>query len=138
MARLKLVRGLPGSGKSTYAKNLLAKGVCQVHYEADTFFMTNEGFYDFDATKLYQAHKWCYDKVKQSLSLGLDVVVSNTFTRKREVRPYQELCAELGCELEIVTLTHNYGSIHDVDEATMSKMKKRFISHGQLSGAATW
>lgn len=132
MAKLKIVRGLPGSGKSTYAQNLLAQGVCQAHYEADMFFMTDDGFYNFDATKLYQAHQWCYNKVKQALSFGLDVVVSNTFTRKREVRPYQGLCAELGCELEIVTLTNNYGSIHDVDEDTMSKMKNRFVPHDQL------
>ena len=53
---LTLVRGLPGSGKSTFANWIWNEyAIC----EADKFFYDKEGNYNFDATKLSQAHKWC-------------------------------------------------------------------------------
>ena len=58
---LTLVRGLPGSGKSTFANTITNEfSVC----EADKFFYDKEGNYNFDATKLSQAHKWCRDEVE--------------------------------------------------------------------------
>lgn len=129
MAKLELVRGLPGSGKSTYAKQRVLDGFCHTHYEADMFFMTKDGFYAFDHSKLYQAHKWCFESVKKDLEKGLNVVVSNTFTRKREIRPFFNLCIELDCELDILTLKTSFGSIHDVHEETMNKMRQRFVDH---------
>ncbi len=50
---LYIVRGIPGSGKSTFAKQLVGADflVC----EADKYFMV-DGEYKFDATKLKQAH----------------------------------------------------------------------------------
>lgn len=129
MARLELVRGLPGSGKSTYAKQRVLDGFCHAHYEADMFFMTEDGVYVFDPSKLYQAHKWCFESAKNDLEKGLNVVVSNTFTRKREIRPFFNLCIELDCELDILTLENSFGSIHDVDAKTMNKMRQRFVDH---------
>ncbi len=58
---LTLLRGLPGSGKSTFA-NLITNefSIC----EADKFFTDKEGNYNFDATKLSQAHSWCREQVE--------------------------------------------------------------------------
>jgi predicted kinase len=46
MATLTIVRGLPGSGKSTYAKSLNV-----FHIEADMFCM-KDGKYEFDAERV--------------------------------------------------------------------------------------
>jgi Tfp pilus assembly pilus retraction ATPase PilT len=43
---LYLVRGIPGSGKSTFAKTLSGE-----YYEADMFFMV-DGEYKFDVAKI--------------------------------------------------------------------------------------
>lgn len=126
MAKLWVIRGLPGSGKSTYAKQLMLDGVCGAHYEADMYFMC-DGEYQFDATKLYRAHRWCLKSVKESLINGVDTVVSNTFTTRKELKPYLVLAAELGCEIEVITMTGEYGSIHDVSAETMQKMRNRFV-----------
>ena len=52
--RLILVRGIPGSGKSTFARSLGG-----VHYEADMFFLDEMSNYVFDVTKIKDAHSWC-------------------------------------------------------------------------------
>ncbi len=53
---LYIVRGIPGSGKSTFAKTLGGQ-----HYEADMFFIDENGVYNFDFTKIKDAHQWCID-----------------------------------------------------------------------------
>jgi len=58
--QLILLRGLPGSGKSTFA-NLLGG----IHVEADQYFI-QDGEYKFDASKLKQAHNWCKLRVEHS------------------------------------------------------------------------
>lgn len=120
MQKLTLIRGLPGSGKSTLAKTL---GI--PHYEADMFFM-KEGKYCFDASKLHQAHQWCLSSTKTALAAGSSVVVSNTFTTKKEMNPYIVLATEFGVELEILECTANFGSIHDVPEEALQRMRARW------------
>jgi len=44
--QLVLIRGLPGSGKSTMAKALAKSGF--KHFEADTYHLNDEGDYCFD------------------------------------------------------------------------------------------
>ena len=61
---LYIVRGIPGSGKSTLAKTLGGK-----HYEADMFFIDGEGHYNFDFTKIKDAHQWCQGMVKSDMIL---------------------------------------------------------------------
>ena len=43
---LYIVRGIPGSGKSTFAKTLGG-----IHIEADQYFVDGDGNYNFDGSK---------------------------------------------------------------------------------------
>jgi uridine kinase len=74
--RLVLIRGLPGSGKTTYAKNYFNG---HIHLEADMYFIESDGFYNWTAERLGKAHSWCFETTKIMLNNGYDVVVSNTF-----------------------------------------------------------
>lgn len=76
MANLVVIRGLPGSGKSTFAKTL-----GYYHFEADQYFTDLNDEYHFDPAKLKEAHEWCQNSVFEALNRGQDTVVSNTFTR---------------------------------------------------------
>ncbi len=55
-----------------------------------------------------------------------EIAVSNTFTRQWEIDPYIELAKEYGYKVEIVRMTGNYGSIHNVPESVIQSMQDRF------------
>lgn len=123
---LVLIRGLPGSGKTTLATKICLNNIYSKHFEADHYFMVN-GEYVFDANKLHEAHKWCLRSTKEALESGYKVVVSNTFTTEKELKPYFELAKELGIYPEVILCQSKFGSIHNVPEETLIKMKKRFL-----------
>lgn len=120
-----LIRGTPGSGKSTLAKSF-AKKFGYEHIEADMFFMV-DGEYQFDANHLHTAHEWCKEVVNTKLHYNTSVVVSNTFTTIKELRPYFEIAKEYNIVPTVILCQNQYGSVHNVPEETMLKMKKRFV-----------
>lgn len=123
MKKLILVRGLPGSGKSTYAREQ-AQHHGYTHVEADMYFENVNGGV-FDPTLLRDAHAWCQHQVRYSLQYGT-VIVSNTFTQRWEMQPYIAMAQALGIDVEIITMTGDYGSIHNVPQATIDKMRQRW------------
>lgn len=123
MSKLVLIRGLPGSGKSTMARVLALIGFA--HHEADHFFMV-DGEYKFDASKLQEAHAKCLADAGESLSLGMNVVVSNTFTRMWEMKPYLDLAASLGCRVHVITADGSYQNVHGVPSDVIDRMRERW------------
>lgn len=121
---LYLIRGLPGSGKSTLASNL-RHHLHALHYEADMYFGDN---YDFDVSRLRAAHMWCQHMTKEALAGGHSAIVSNTFTTKKELKPYFEIAKEYGLTPCVIHCENQYGSIHGVPEETMKKMKARWCN----------
>lgn len=126
MSSLTIIRGLPGSGKSTLAKQLLASRPNGFHVEADMFYINEKGVYVFDADKIHQAHKWCQAQAFNALAQGMDVIVSNTSTTYKEMKPYLEMAKSVGKIPTVITCTGEYGSIHNVPEETLERMRKRF------------
>lgn len=129
---LTLVRGLPGSGKSTFANTITNEfSVC----EADKFFYDKEGNYNFDTNKLSQAHKWCKEQVEIRMKDNQineqfypHIVVSNTFTKEWEMNEYFELAKQYGYMVFTIIVENRHGSksVHNVPEATMGNMLNRF------------
>jgi tRNA uridine 5-carbamoylmethylation protein Kti12 len=125
MKKLILLRGLPGSGKSTLATELGG-----VHYEADMYFVDDNGNYNFDPSRIKDAHAWCQNKVKLSMENGVEkIVVSNTFTMVWEMEHYNMLAEANGYRVHsvIVETTHNGKNIHNVPADKINQMKARFV-----------
>ena len=124
MLKLVLIRGVPGSGKTTLACQ--AYKTCYL-VEADQFFLNPEtGEYKFDPEKISEAHAWCQNRAKWYLKHGLNTVVANTFTRLWEMGYYVDLAKELGAELTVVRCEGRYPNSHGCPEEHVQKMRDRF------------
>ena len=131
---LYIVRGIPGSGKSTFAKKLVGEDflVC----EADKYFINEEnGKYEFDSSKIRDAHKWCQNLVETYMRDSLindqyyrEIAASNTFTQEWEMEPYFELAKKYGYKVFCVVVENRHGgtNVHEVPEEKLEQMRNRF------------
>jgi predicted kinase len=117
--KLYLIRGIPGSGKSTYSKTLGLRD----HYEADMWFEANGGY---DPRHISAAHSWCINKTREALIAGRDVVVSNTFTRHWEMNEYHKMAADVGATVVIKIMNGGWHNVHGVPDSVVQDMKNRF------------
>jgi predicted kinase len=127
-----LVRGLPGSGKTSFATAIWNDyAVC----EADKFFYDKEGNYNFDPTKLKEAHAWCKNEVESKMiehqnnqQYYPEIAVSNTFTQEWEMEDYFKLAEKYGYKVVSLIVENRHGgkNVHGVPEDKLEIMKNRF------------
>jgi predicted kinase len=123
-----IVRGIPGAGKSTFAKSIGA-----TFFEADMFHMEGN-LYKFDIKKIKEAHSWCQNQVRISMKnadskMGdYKIAVANTFTQEWEMEPYFEMAKEFGFKVFTLIIENRHGGVnqHNVPEETIEFMKNRF------------
>ena len=109
-----LLRGVPGSGKTTLGKTILR---CLSSDDpdvisADDFFVNEKGEYIFDPTKLKEAHaqsqQRCATKMKNEFSR---IVVANTFTQKWEMDAYYEMAERYNYRVFSLIVENRHGKI---------------------------
>ena len=126
MKHLYLIRGVSGSGKTSFVTSIAQstdRVIC-----TDDFFTNEFGEYIFDPTKLKENHLECQKKVGEWLSRGKTVFVHNTFTCEWEMKPYFDLAKEYEWRVHtiIVENRHDSDSIHNVPTETIKEQKERF------------
>ena len=121
---LLLVRGLPGSGKTTFASGYARQGWC--HVEADQFMVDDRGNYRFESLRLPEVHRLCFETAAEGLFAGRNVVVANTFIELWEMANYRHLADYLKVALVIHHCRGTYHSSHNVAPTTMATMRRRF------------
>ena len=122
MSKLILIRGLPGSGKSTMASKI-AVSTGALHVEAD-MWVDYSTPYSPEAAK--RAHAICQSQARNALVCGSSVVVSNTFTQVWEMQPYLDMAKQYRAQVEIITATGDYKSIHNVPDDVIQAMRDRW------------
>jgi predicted kinase len=126
-----LLRGLPGSGKTTLAKIILQLRSTDEPeiLSADDFFEDKEGDYNFDPTKLKEAHNYCQFRCSERMrQQKAKIVVANTFTQEWEMDEYFKMAERYNYRVHTVVVENRHGNenIHGVPEDKLQQMKNRF------------
>lgn len=124
-----IVRGVSGSGKSTFADFLVDS--MWMHdqrltqkFEADQWFIDNDE--PWNPRYLQTAHEWCQAEVRKSLQAGYITIVSNTTIRAKELDTYIDIANSLKVQYFVVVADGDYRNVHDVPESKVEKQASGF------------
>ncbi len=139
MKKLYLIRGVSGSGKTTLAKEMYeafrAANIRAIKVAADDYF-TGNGAYQFDTSKLGEAHAWCQEHVADGMRYDEyeAIIVHNTFTTEKEMHQYLQLAEMYDYDVTSLVVEHRHDnkSVHDVPDTTLSRQAKRLHNNIKL------
>ena len=123
-----LLRGLPGSGKSSLAQ-LLSENKSYPVLSIDSFFTNENGDYLFRFEENHKAYNYCESATKTCLENGIEkVFVDNTFTMEWEMEPYFKMAAYFNYYLFVITVEkhHSGKNIHQIPEEQLKKMAEKY------------
>ena len=132
---LVLIRGLPGSGKTTLAKAYLGQFTKSLlpwdrlrcaHFETDMFFY-RDGKYQYDPKLLDVAQRQCLAQTEAAMRDCLHIiVVSNNFIRLWEMELYIKLANAFGYTVQEIILSAPFQNVHGVPPEAIERMRKHF------------
>jgi predicted kinase len=102
--RLIIMRGIPGSGKSTVAQGLADKLDARVFSTDDYWYREDPMVYKWDADKIGEAHQWNQDRTESAMKVGYDVIIDNTNLDQYAADPYIKLAKQYGYRISVVTV----------------------------------
>ncbi len=124
-----LLRGLPGSGKTTLAAILSEAGKYPVHSVDSYFEREDTREYLFDYRENHLAYKQCTEQTRRSMELGCTkIIIDNTFTLDWEIAPYFKLAHDFQYRVFVLTVENYHGgeNIHGVSQAQLQKMAEKY------------
>ena len=138
MKRVVIMRGLSGSGKSTFASEIACESEHAVIVSADHFFeigLNRE--YHFDVMKLGKAHQACFRNFMEAVDDGVElIIVDNTNSSDMEISPYYLAGESFGYDVSILEIVCDAElaasrNSHGVPRGTIVKMAER-MAKGSL------
>jgi Holliday junction resolvasome RuvABC ATP-dependent DNA helicase subunit len=127
--KLIILRGAPGSGKTTFANRLISRcpaslrmGRGIVHWENDMFFLKN-GKYEWSKERLPDAIEWCNSNAIQSMMRGATVIVANTFIKHVHMAELINAADSLGIPHVVFRMTGKHKDINNVPKDIVENMR---------------
>jgi len=133
MAKLVVIRGLPGSGKSKKAHEIATEYKGTV-VSVDDYF-TVDGEYRFKDTEISRAYGYVEGKITALMSGGTETIIADGIHQsEKHIQSYRRLAEKFGYELEIQYPDGDIfdieqcfqHSIHKVPRRTIAKIAERF------------
>ncbi|XP_059694825.1 NEDD4-binding protein 2-like 2 isoform X1 [Haemorhous mexicanus] len=126
---LLILRGLPGSGKSTLSRVLLGQSCDGIVLSTDDYFRQQYG-YTYNAAQLGDAHEWNRKRAKQAMEQGKSpVIIDNTNTQAWEMKPYVEVALEKGYRVEF----HEPDTWWKFDPEELEKRNKHGVTREKIA-----
>jgi len=127
--RLQIIRGLPGSGKTTLALKMYPH---LLRLETDMYFYS-KGAYRFTLLRNELAVDWFREEVMRLCGHDIDFVVTGVFAAHTERLDFViEVALFAGYDVYIKTLTTQFKGIHAVPEEHFNAMKANFLPEKEL------
>lgn len=134
---LLILRGLPGSGKSTFSKAVIEEaeknGLTVRVYSTDNYWMIHGRF---NPDELPLAHAWNFNRAATAMIDGINVVIIDNTNIKREhfanyiafgqAHGYDVKERVVGEFTDKAVLEYYYRNIHDVPLHTIKRMAQEF------------
>lgn len=103
MGHVHILRGLPGAGKSTRAKELASsKNIKSVICSWDDYFYDKNGKFNYEDSKVAAAYGVCFKKFIESCQKGVSrIIVNNMNIYLHEIATYVEIAQAFNYSFEI-------------------------------------
>jgi predicted kinase len=118
---LVLVRGLPGSGKSTYVRY---KFFDYFYLEPDHITTCANGNYFFEPQLWNEIHDLTFKLADHVLAKSeKNVIISDVFEKKIDVNKYRELAKYHGVRFRVIKMNTLYLNVHKVPMTILQKFR---------------
>lgn len=123
-----IIRGLPGSGKSTLSAVLSENNKYPV-FSIDDYFTDDNGNYNFEFSENHKAYKHCESRTEEAMrSSHPKIFIDNVFSLEWEMEPYFKLAGLYNYRVHVITVENRHGAenVHQVSSGQIERMAAKY------------
>ena len=141
MKTVYVMRGISGSGKSTYVNEVLKKDHPSiVHISQDFFWVDESGNYNFQAFRMGEAVNWAFHQFMDALDSGSEtIVVDNVNAQRWHYSLYVRLAKKYSyrvivCQMPVISKSLAFErNVHSVPDYVIQRQIDSFERESELT-----